>query len=523
MALPLADRVQRAVERFWAAHGPELAERPLVVGVSGGPDSVTLLHALAQLAPPRLVVVYVDHGQRPSEVAAEIEFVEKLSARLGAQFLRLSAMNELSPSGRGASREAVWREGRYRALAEAARLVGAGAVAVGHTADDQAETVLFNLLRGSGWAGLAAMAPVNSWPVAVEGAPVLWRPLLGVTRREIEAYLAAHTLPARQDSSNRSPAFARNRVRHTLLPLLEQAHPGARAALLRLARIAARDAAYWDAEVARVWAAMALTPRPPLPTRGEGEKDETTRKQKEGAPDPSREPLPRPSPSGRGGQGPPRPLRGGGRGVGSFPVLSLARWQALPEALRYRVLRRWLGEAVGPDQIVARHLEQAVDRLGARPTGRLSLPDGRRLVWGYGRAWLEAGAELAALAGVWPLNLPGETRLPGWRVEASLVEPDLAAARQAGPEEAWLDADALAGALRVRGWRPGDRMRPLGMAGQRKLQDLLVDAKVPRATRAAVPVVEDSQRIVWLVGVRLAEEARLRPESRRAWRLRFER
>src|SRR3712207_3149849 len=108
MPLPPAERVRRAVERFWAAHGPDLAGRPLAVGVSGGPASVTLLHALARAAGPRLVAIYVDHGQRRAEVAAEIALVERLSADLGTQFLTCAAQTT-TPAGRPAGGwEAIW-------------------------------------------------------------------------------------------------------------------------------------------------------------------------------------------------------------------------------------------------------------------------------------------------------------------------------------------------------------------------------------------------------------------------------
>ena len=224
---------------------------PLVVGVSGGADSLCLLHALhalRALAPElglRLHVAHLDHGLRATS-AADAAWVRalcvawELPCTLDRCDVRALAERE------GRSLEDAARQARYRFLAQVARQVGARAVAVGHTADDQAETVLLHLIRGTGLEGLAGMAPDAAWPLpdeqGTDGLRLL-RPLLALTRADTEAYCAAVGLTPRQDESNRDLAYARNRVRLELLPLLRELNPGITATLGRTAAAIAGDVA----------------------------------------------------------------------------------------------------------------------------------------------------------------------------------------------------------------------------------------------------------------------------------------
>ena len=224
----------------------------VLVAVSGGPDSVALLHALTLLRSElglQLTVCHVHHGLRP-EADRDAAFVEALAARLGcaAEVVRVQV-----PRGGGRSPEEAARLVRHAALARVARGVGAGRIALGHTADDQAETVLMRVLQGAGPRGLAGIP-------ARRGRIV--RPLLDVDRTSVLAHLAAHDLEAVDDSTNRDPKFLRNRVRHEILPLL-----AAQAGLRRPRRSAALP---WPhARPSRRWtpsseAACAITSRPRL-------------------------------------------------------------------------------------------------------------------------------------------------------------------------------------------------------------------------------------------------------------------
>ena len=200
----------------------------VVVGYSGGPDSTALLHGLSRVARRlrlELHAVHVDHGLRDAS-PADAEAARGFCAELQLPF----HVERVRPRGRG---ESAARDARHLALESVAARLGAATVALGHTADDQVETVLLHLLRGSGLEGIAAMAPREG---------LRFRPLLGAWRRQVEAYCARNHLTPRRDETNDDPAFTRNRVRNELIPLLEAGYnPRAREALLRLADAARQE------------------------------------------------------------------------------------------------------------------------------------------------------------------------------------------------------------------------------------------------------------------------------------------
>jgi tRNA(Ile)-lysidine synthase len=235
----VADRAAKALA---AAGGPASGEG-LAAAVSGGADSLALLHALRTLAGPRgwrLAVVTVDHGLRPGS-AADAAFVADHAKALGLE----ARVEALAPADlarhRAAGQEGAARAARYEALWRAAGELGCGWLATGHTLDDQAETVLLQLLRGAGPDGLAGMT--------VRGGGLL-RPLLGVRRAETRACCAAVGVRWREDPTNQEPGPLRNRVRQRLLPLLEELRPGAAAALARTAALTADERAWLDPMVA---------------------------------------------------------------------------------------------------------------------------------------------------------------------------------------------------------------------------------------------------------------------------------
>jgi tRNA(Ile)-lysidine synthase len=223
----------------------------VAVAVSGGPDSVALLHVLATLRMRlgiTVVVAHVDHQLRP-ESASDARFVEELARRFGlnATIVRRDVLVERD--GQGWSLEDAARRVRYAALDEIAHRYACNRLAVAHTADDQAETVLLRLLRGSGVTGLSAM----TWSRPL-GSLTVVRPLLGVWRRELEAYLAEHDVAAIHDQSNNDPRFVRNRIRHELLPWLESTfNPNIKPALTQLAQQCHRDATFLEGLARRQW------------------------------------------------------------------------------------------------------------------------------------------------------------------------------------------------------------------------------------------------------------------------------
>jgi len=240
-------RVARALE---ATRAFEVLGQPLVVACSGGPDSTATLIAVARAASKvghPLVAATFDHRLRArDETKAEAAFVRHLAGTLDVGF-RAGAARSRTHTGS----EAAARNARYRWLARVARQVGARDVVTGHTLDDQAETVLLRLTRGSSLRGLAAMTPRSPWPVRGGTGLSLLRPLLGVSRIEVQAYLDAVGVQARHDASNNDLDYARNRVRHRVMPELRRLNPRSVEALARFATMAGRDE-----DALEVWARL---------------------------------------------------------------------------------------------------------------------------------------------------------------------------------------------------------------------------------------------------------------------------
>jgi len=408
---------------------------------------------------------HVNHGLR-AEAAEDAAFVVQVGELWGVP-VHVANVEVRAERRAAESLQQAARRVRYRELSAIAQAVGASRVALGHHADDQVETVLMRLLRGAGLTGLAGMRPRRG--------PYI-RPLLGVTRAEIEAYCRRFHLQPRTDPSNMSPRYLRNRIRHELLPLLEREYnPNIRAVLVRTAALLREEDELLEAFAARAHRRVQ-----------------------------------------------------DGRGPADLPAAGLAR---LPAALARRVVRRAL-QAAGVDvgAVTADHMAAILELLFA--PGAVTLPGGVRVRRRADRLVVERFAVWRASAGreelPATLRVPGEVRLPRLNValRAELVEPpdssELVAEprRASGPQQAVLDWDQVVPPLVVRTWRPGDRMRPLGMTGSKKVQDIFVDAKVPKDRRASVPIVADQRGILWVVGLRVDARAAVRPETRRVLVLR---
>jgi len=427
----------------------------LVVAVSGGPDSSALLLVLGVLARKRalsLLAAYYDHRLRGPEAARQEHEAVCLAARMaGAEVVAAGGdVAALAKAERLPLEEAA-RRARYGFLAAAAKEAGATTVAAGHTASDQAETVLMHVIRGSGLTGVAGMHPRSRWPAPGHEELTLVRPLLRLRREDTLAYCRAAGFAPVEDASNHSALFLRNRVRSELLPLLRRYNPRVDDALVRLA-----DAARADLDVLDALVSHAVSPAP------------------------------------------------GGVAIDRDRLRSMA------EGLRRHALRSALLRLLGDLQGVGeRHVEAAVKLgVGRAGGGTLDLPRGVKA--------RNTPAQLVlalrppdAVAALPPdgvrLAVPGRALVGD--VEAGAGRGPLAGAL-ASVE---VDAEAAGGGLVVRGWRAGDRMQPLGMAGTKKLQDVFVDARVPRAEKGRVPVFEAERGIIWVGGLRLADWARPRP------------
>jgi tRNA(Ile)-lysidine synthase len=264
MKRPGADRFVEGVAATVAAHGlfaPAAGAEALVVAVSGGPDSVAMLLALAELARSgrlalKLSVAHLHHGLRPNTADADQAFVENLAARLGLPCFSERADVPAEAEAARLGVEEAARNARRRFLAEAARRAGARKVALGHTADDRAETVLFNILRGTGVEGLAALGPRA--PLDADAGIEIVRPLIASTRREVLEFLEARGQAWREDETNQSDAHTRNRIRRELLPLLrDEFNPKVDEALARLADQAAEASEVLADALDETWRAVA--------------------------------------------------------------------------------------------------------------------------------------------------------------------------------------------------------------------------------------------------------------------------
>jgi tRNA(Ile)-lysidine synthase len=465
---PARNRLERHVaasagSRHLLAEGDHL-----LVAVSGGPDSVALLSVLASLAPSKrltLSALHLNYGLRGEESDEDERFVTRLCAELEVPLIRERVdLSGASGAGNAGSLQARARDVRYASLRRTAAAIGASKIALGHTADDQAETLLMWMLRGSGAAGLAGIKPLRD--------AVYVRPLLDVSRAEILSYLKAKGLPYRTDSSNAKPIYLRNRIRQELLPLLKRFNPAVVGALTRQADILRDEDACLDQCVSE-WIGRHVT----------------------AADD--------------------RSL--------AMPLDALLD---LPIALQRRVLRRVMQRVAGAphaptfgaaDSVLQKVVKgRSGSSLGVR--GAVVLRDYQfiRLFPATHAGRLREDRASGRTVSL-PVDVPSTL---AWPPTGEVIRLRFAGAGDgqgpAGRQVARFDADRFTPRLVVRSWQAGDAFCPLGMAGRRKkLQDYFSDSKLPRARRAEVPLLVAPEGILWVAGYRADHRFRVRPSTTR--------
>lgn len=426
------------------AQGLLAAGAPVVVLLSGGRDSVCLLDVAVRVAGADAVeALHVNYGLR-DDADDDERHCRALCARLGVP---LTVERPRRPEGAG-NLQAWARDVRYAAAARRA-LARDAAIAVGHTASDQVETILYRLASSPSRRALLGMRPRDGR---------LIRPLLGLTREQTTAYCAARGLPWRDDATNAGGAYARNRIRASLVPALRTAHPAAEANVLRVAELLRDEAELLDALVDQALADAA----PP------------------GAGEPGR-------------------------------AVTVDRLAAMAPALRRLVVQRLVDGAAGRPVPGAARRADAVAALRRQGTAMVDLGGGVRAVAEYGVVRVERARAPPPVPPPVELPIPGAVPFGRWEVRCE-------AAADAAPAEGVLDA-ALVGRLVVRGWRPGDRMAPRGLGGTKSLQDLFTARRVPRARRATTPVVVCGEEIAWVPGVATSARLAATPATRAAVRL----
>jgi tRNA(Ile)-lysidine synthase len=420
----------------------------VAVACSGGLDSLVLLHLFRFSLRPlglEVDVAHFDHRMRP-ESGADAEWISELAKRWG---IGLHLDRATTPPHDEASARAL----RYIFLEGLVRRGHVERVLTAHHSDDQVETVLFRIVRGTGLEGLAG--------IPEERKPGILRPFLFFTRAELEGYAEVHGLDPREDETNRSARFARNRVRHTVLPLLEEVHPGARAGILRLAANAAEASAALETLVEPILHRVRLSSA----LGGQGEQAETIfdRDRFLGEPEPVQRAL----------------LRSVVRSLG-IPL----SWAGTASALQF--MREGTS---GTEQGFQGGLRIGRDYGSIRIT--LGSPEDEE---GNPRADGDLPSELiipSATRGSGRLRVGGETFEVAWgEAERPETEPG---------EGAEFDSGCLRFPLTVRGWRDGDRTQTTG--GGKKLKKLFGEWETPRRDRARIPILADvSGEVLWIPG-----------------------
>jgi tRNA(Ile)-lysidine synthase len=421
----------------------------LIIGLSGGADSTALLDLLATLPafPVHLVAAHLNHCLRGVDSDTDEQFCRELAVHYKIPFESRRVDVKAVADKDSLNLEDAGRRARIDFFDDLSVRWQAAAVVLAHHADDQAETILMRLLRGSGMSGLAGIPWSNGRSYV--------RPLLDITRCEIEAYLTERNLKWREDASNRDTTFLRNRIRHELLPLLEGYNPSVRKTLATTAGIVSEEDALLEAQTLQTAERVCLF-------------------------------------------------------TGGTATCSISLLQSYPAALQRRLIRLMLSRLAGNlEHITHRHLENILRMCGAtRPNLRTSLPQRLVAVKEYDRLVIKALDATAPEAVEITIAGPGSYQLPDGSLLGIEISPP-PADPGSNPATAYFDGERMPFPWHVRTFCPGDRIQPLGMSGRKKVKDIFIDEKVPRARRALTPLLFCGSELIWIVGLRTSHPARL--------------
>jgi tRNA(Ile)-lysidine synthase len=461
--------LRQKVREFIEKHRLVSSGDCVLVAVSGGPDSAALLHLLYDLREElelHLEVAHLQHGIRGAEAQEDARFVAELAEKLGLPFhLKEVNLRQIKSAAGKGNLEALARAERYRFFADVARERNLGKIAMAHTQDDQAETVLMWLVRGSGLKGLGGMPSTHQLDgTNNESASRLMviRPLLDVSRAEIEEYLNEKHLTSRLDRSNQDPSFLRNWIRLKLIPQLKEKMD--RNLPSRLAQQAELIREENDLLDALAHAAIKEI----------------------------------------------RTAEGMNRG-------SLLKHS---KAMQRRLLRLWIeatrGHLLGLD---FQHVEALLDLIAdGPPQGRLSIPGGWQLVKEYETLRLEKqsrrmGQQRACYSYLLQVGEDLHIHEAGLMIQTRAISLPLPSLPD-NLTEAVFDVASLAADLTLRNFRHGDRFQPLGMAGHKKVKELFIEKKVPLPVRASLPLLMLGDEVIWIPGYGRSEHGKVTPATK---------
>jgi len=431
-------------------------EDHVLVALSGGPDSVCLLRILSLLKDELeigITALYIDHGLRPCETPFEMDFCKKFCDSLGIPLIIKSIDVVSFAQSKKISKQEAARELRYKVFYETAYEGGADKIALGHNADDQAETVLIRLIRGAGPLGLSGIPPVRQKII---------RPLIEIERTEIEAFLDSNGTSFVMDSSNLTDRYTRNRIRHLIMPEIKKINPEAVKSILRTAEIYRSEEKYFDIIVAKSMMKM------------------ISRKNEQSI------------------------------------ELFIAPMEILDPVILRRILRRAINETKGLRGITFVHIEDIIQLIRTGKSGdRLYLPGKIRVIKKY--SVLVISSEDPKILSHYTIESPGEIYLRESSITfyTKLLDIGEIDSFGDGKTTAYINADKLDFPLLVRPRQNGDYFYPLGFGKKKKLQDYFVDEKIPRDERDAIPLLVNNGDVVWVAGHRIDERYRVDKTTRK--------
>ncbi|MEE9912547.1 MAG: tRNA lysidine(34) synthetase TilS [Deltaproteobacteria bacterium] len=445
-------RIEQTIEKYHLL----AKDDTVVVALSGGADSCALLLSLFNLAPVwclKMIVAHFNHGLRGAQSDEDEAFCRSLAQKFDLAFETKKMHRKSVP--KGMSPEDYLRQERYRFLDEVAAEYGADKIALGHHLQDQAETVLLNLLRGSGLDGLKGFLPMRDNKYI--------RPLMETSRQDICDFLEAARIPYREDSSNDSAVYLRNRIRRELIPFLkEKYNPQIEQTLARMAEIIRRDDELINGLVSTIL----------------------------GSPDIQQK-----------------------KHEVSF---SVEYFRTLPAALGFRLIKALL-EGLVPvgNGFSSTHMQALVDLMIKSSSGKaISLPYGLHARQEYGRLVIQSSKPAEMQDYEYLMHVPGTVDLKERHLILSVRRGTTEEVDFSLAHRMYFDGDKIKGSMLVRNRRKGDWFQPLGTQGSQKIKKLFIDRKVPRHERDCISLIADQESVIWIENMHLNERVKVSPESK---------